>query len=276
MEQEILYIASGRRYIDRMLTSVESVREHMPSIHITAVADQEIDSPLIDDNIVYDGFNQNNGDSIVRPEFVRADKTLFLDVDTHVAQDLSDAFELLDRYDIAAAHNPERIPGWFEDESSYKAQNVPEAFPQYNTGVLLFKKNDAVLNLFSEWWKIYYERVDGGFMFNQPAFREALYQSDTQLATLPPEYNVRLNRPGYLNGPAKVLHGWHPEIEAVETKLNATTASRVYSLDKWPIQVLKYKKSISYEIIESLKRNGMAHTLKAGSKRILKKVKMHR
>lgn len=270
MKREILYIASGRRYTNRMLISAESVKKYMSEIHITAITDQEVSSSVIDDNVVYNDFNNNNGDSIIRPQFVNADRTLFLDVDTHLTQDISDLFSILDKYDIAASHNPERIPEWFEDNSMYKAEGVPEAFPQYNTGVLLFKNNEAVLELFSEWWDIYRERVSGGFMFNQPAFREALYKSDVRLATLPPEYNVRLNRPGYLNGPAKILHGWHPEIRKVESSLNSTIKPRVFTLKKWPIQVMEYDKGIQYEIIESLKTNGLSYTLKAGVGRISK------
>jgi len=61
--------------------------------------------------------------------------TLFLDADTYVVRPIPELFQLLDRFDIAAKHNSRRRAAFLED--------VPDSFPEYNTGVVAYHVGDA-------------------------------------------------------------------------------------------------------------------------------------
>jgi hypothetical protein len=111
--------------------------------------------------------------------------TLYLDSDVRVVGDLHDLFRLLDQYEIAGAHvryrsSPRRL--------GKHQLDIPQAFPQINCGVLLYKKCPAVDALFQSWADIYRE---GGFTRDQIPFREALWQSQVKFYAFASEYNTR-------------------------------------------------------------------------------------
>ena len=74
------------------------------------------------------------------------DKTLFLDTDTYINHNLDDMFVILDKYDMALAHD-------FSRKRNYVAAAIPEynalpyAFSEFNTGVFLYKKSPKADNL---------------------------------------------------------------------------------------------------------------------------------
>jgi hypothetical protein len=121
---------------------------------------------------------------------------LFLDTDTLVMDPQAlDIFNLLEVFDIGLAHAPVRIVG-------HKINSVPDCFPEFNTGVIVFKK--TCLPVFERALHLYVT----GFIkhpHDQGAFRKALYSSSLRIATLPPEYNHR--NPLLKNG----LIWHHPE-----------------------------------------------------------------
>ena len=110
-------------------------------------------------------------------------QTLFLDADTRVCEDISDMFDLLDRFDIAIAHAFERAKQWYKYEG-----DAPKIFSPLNSGVILYKKTDDVMDFFKTWKKAYHE---DGRVADQMTLRSRLWESDVKLWVLPPEYNVR-------------------------------------------------------------------------------------
>src|SRR5215212_7194081 len=124
---------------------------------------------------------------------------LYMDTDIRVVADISEMFEVLDRFDIALAHaharnRPETTEVW--------NIQIPEAFPQMNGGVILFKATPPVLELMREWQAAYHR---AGFSKDQVTLRELIWLSDLRLHILPPEYNLRYE---------KYLSVWRPR-EAV-------------------------------------------------------------
>ena len=129
--------------------------------------------------------------------------------------DLAELFVVLDAFDIAAAHSPSR--------AIYEVDGVPDAFPEFNTGVILFGGSPAIRAFFASWAETftrYLERRASGevrwlrpadkrvhVLNDQGTFREALYRSRLRVATLPPEYNCRFSAPGFVDGPVRILHG---------------------------------------------------------------------
>lgn len=187
----VLLTATGKKYIDSAIRAAKTVRKHSPTLKVHLNADWKN----------YPGYHFDQDptpftsvDSIENPhrrsklEYLRKtpfDRTLFLDTDTAFASDITPMFELLDRFDIAAAHAhrrnyPLRLKPWRIE--------LPQVFPQFNTGVLLYQSTPEVLEFMDNWWVAFQE---AGFPQDQITFRELIWQSDLRIATLPPEYNVR-------------------------------------------------------------------------------------
>jgi hypothetical protein len=70
---------------------------------------------------------------------------------------------------------------------------LPEAFPQFNTGVVVVRKTFETQKILEAWSGSY---KNAGFRKDQVTLRELLWKSDLRIATLPPEYNTRY--PKYL------------------------------------------------------------------------------
>jgi hypothetical protein len=165
------------------------------------------------------------------------ERTLFLDGDVSVLEDVSELFDLLERFDIAglvhkSGQGPlERwgiganaltisetyfrssegdSPGGRSYEQAHIAmahaharnraatravwtRALPDTFPQFNTGVVVFRRTPQTHTLLRAWSDSYQA---AGFRKDQVTLRELLWASDLRLATLPPEYNIRY--PKYL------------------------------------------------------------------------------
>jgi lipopolysaccharide biosynthesis glycosyltransferase len=118
-------------------------------------------------------------DCIFRSPF---DETLYLDSDTRVVTDIRELFILLGQYDMALAHEAVRNT----PKCSWKRE-IPPSFPEFNSGVILYKNNPAVIGLLKAWQQAYHE---AGFFQDQVTLRELLWETKLRVAVLPPEYNV--------------------------------------------------------------------------------------
>ena len=120
-------------------------------------------------------------DAMARTRFER---TLHLDADVLAVADLRDVFEVLDRFDIALAHDQWR------NSPAANAQwrrPLPNAFPQFNGGVIAYRRTPEVLAFLAAWADALRA---SGLKRDQPVLRELLWESDLRIATLPPEYNL--------------------------------------------------------------------------------------
>lgn len=252
----VVYIATGEQYIKEAHRSVQSLKDACGDIHTTLFTDDKVGSEYFDDIRQLEDPDHDFGDSILKPSMTPYDKTLFLDSDTHICGDITDVFELLDRFDIAAAHNPgSRVP---EAVSGYKPQDLPDAFPLYNTGVIAYRDTEAVNEFFADWEDTYFRSKTGSGL-NQPAFRKTLFQSDLEIATLPSEYNLRIRykgSTGFMTDTVKIVHGRHPaELSTVAKHMNAKTGMRVFTMKKWPIEVTSKSPGLRYYILALIKED---------------------
>lgn len=230
MTRGAVYIASREPYLSEASRSASSLREHHPEIPITLFAPDHYDPPAVFDEMQpLERPRHDFSDSNLGSEHIPYDRTLFLDTDTFVAADISGAFDILDRFDLAAAHDPTR-DGTGEHTHEHA---VPDSFPQYNTGVIAYRDTAAVRALFERWIDLYHT-VDGvNYGLNQPTFRMAAYEADLDIGTLPPEYNFRIgnvaNAVAYACGPVRILHGrslyW--DIDDLAARINASHDRRV-------------------------------------------------
>lgn len=214
-DRGVLYVATGDQFAGQAAISARSIRQSGGGLPTVLVTDRETQVPpgfdhvertLPDDAGGGDHLGELFGariDVLSRTPFER---TLFLDADTYVVRSLDPLFALLDRFELAAAHAPNRFTRELSD--------VPEAYPEFNCGVLLFRRSALQRGFFADWLERY--RVQASNhpdSYDQPPFRAACYHSGLRVATLPSEWNCRFTMGGYVNQPVGILHGWAAEAD---------------------------------------------------------------
>jgi hypothetical protein len=221
MERGVLYIASGSEYIEQAIGSANSVKRNT-ELQVTLVTDRAVTESCFDTVVQAEDFYYHYGDSVLQiPEDLPYERTLLLDTDTFVSGDINELFDMMSQFDIGASAvaNSEMI----------RSADVPESFPEYNTGVVVFNKNNRTREFLSEWKDMYRTHTEENVRVNQPSFREVLYRSDLRVATLPTEYNCRVKFGGYLTKRVKILHGDVSDPEAKLEKLNKYEIPRLFT-----------------------------------------------
>lgn len=233
-----LLVATGESYAREAMLAIGSLRQVMPDSNVCVFTN------------IPDVFPSNLGvetRQIDAPQFSYIDKirflgqspfeaTIFIDTDCWVCGDLSDLFEILEKFDIAIAHAPKRhARSCMEDGGlRYIPEGVPASFPQPNTGVIAFRNTPKVSALFAD-WLAEYERQMANYPrpgHDQPALQKVLYESDVRVATLAPEYNMRSPYPHMISDEVKIIHGRAEDYPALVHVLNKTSQQlRLYVPD---------------------------------------------
>lgn len=139
-------------------------------------------------------------------------KVLLLDSDTYVCEPVPELFEMLDRFDLCAAHAPGH-------RTAPATAHIPDSFPEPQIGVLAMKNTAAV----REVWSAAYALQEQGIETDQAALRQALWFNSLRFAVLPNEYNFRFQFGGQLRDRVKLLHGHAgsaEEYERLRTAIN--------------------------------------------------------
>lgn len=225
-ERGVIYVATGQRYVDEARVSAASLKNHHPDLPVTLFTEHPVDNPLFDHVEIINSCGNGLRDRTLCLMQSPYEQTLFLDSDTYICDDISDLFDLLDRFDMAATHAPNR--------RNAEHDGVPASFPQFNLGVWIFRKTPQMDQLFAEWLRLYDEESQNWDArikhLTQPTFRIAVYHSNIRFTNLTPEYNCRYYDSGYLEGKVKILHG-HASAELLESaakKINANKGQRVH------------------------------------------------
>jgi hypothetical protein len=243
----VIYIATGKKYLDEAVRSATSLKRHMPNMPITLFSSEEIDSSLFERVIKIEdpkyGFADLTSNYYKSP-YVR---TLFLDTDTYVCGDFSELFDLLDFFDIGLSHVPNKNGGKF---------GIPSCFVGFNTGVILFKKSEKMNKFFLDWRNMYLQTFeerkknvsDKRGPAEQPIFLKMIYKTNLRIVTLSEKYNFR-TRWGYLAGKVKIMHLARKLIgkngkryELINKKINSINKPRGYIIKKNSIYVSEFSK----------------------------------
>ncbi|WP_162991415.1 glycosyltransferase family protein [Halostella salina] len=247
MSRGAFYIASGDAFIRHARVSAKSLKKYNPNVSITIYTDEDIEKGVFDNVINIDSEVSVAGDSILTEDHIKHDKNLYLDADTYICGNISEIFDLLDRGDLAMAHNNARH-WWNEDVYKEHGLSIPDSFPEYNSGVIAFNDSPSVRGLFKHWQETY-ESLN--YKYNQPALRSALYNSEIEILTLTPEYNFMNKNVSYASGKVKIIHhqGYSKkELDDFSRRLNRNTGRRVITFDRYPFRVVTNKKSMWYKI----------------------------
>jgi len=284
MSRGALYVAFGQEYISEALVSAASLKCHMPDLPVTLFCDEDVACPYVDQMIRAARDDSFPGCAAKIPHIAASpyDRTLFLDSDTYVCGDLAPLFALMDAFDLAAAHAPTR--------AIYEVEGVPDSFPEFNTGVILFRRSPEVQGALSSWAELFSRDLERRrrdqirwvrpadrrwhTLNDQGAFRGALYCSRVRVATLPPEYNCRFSAPGFVDGPVRILHGRGLHLPSVAAAINAVVARRGYQERAGTIELVRHPepsdRTYSFENIRyTLRRRGIRWTAEAGVRRLL-------
>lgn len=205
MTKGYLYVANKQKFIDEAKISARSIRDHslLPiAIVCTQVLVTEEVMSFFDLVIINEEINNYIYLSkIIGLQNSPFEKTVFLDSDTFVCADISPLFEILEMADIATTQ-----------EKSYHTTNkinnirFKNIIPEFNSGVIVLKKNSLTEKLLLDWFNICKENNISNDM---PGLREAIFENFNLIKylILPEEFNSH----GYksmliLNGEVKVIH----------------------------------------------------------------------
>jgi len=227
----IYILTQNDRYVNLALQSLASLKRVMPDLPVTVFSQFPISCPLIERVVPIepsrDGFYDKT--KLIRQS--PYERTIFIDADIYVAEAFPELFALLDRFDIAATHEEYVDTDWFH---RYPRKDIPSSFPEFNTGILLYRRGpqtDAVMKAWEDSYAEYLAQKPGQPINDQPFFRAAVYFSDARVATLTREYNCKFRGQGYLNGTVKILHG-HVDLQL--DPLHVGQASRVLNASQRP------------------------------------------
>lgn len=200
----IIFVASGDLYVSNAIRAANSVRRFHPDLPIHLFTDEEgialvglpTGKPFTTTSQIKNPHRRSKIECMANSPF---DHTLYLDTDIKLAGEIEHLFKILEKYDIALCHEHRRS----EAKMSVKWQfTLPNSFPQFNSGVVLFRKNSAMENFFRQWAENYHA---AGIKQDQVTLRELLWISEVKLFVLPPEYNIRYLKYVLLWSPLEVV-----------------------------------------------------------------------
>ncbi len=225
----VVYSATGAQYLAEAVVSARSSLRFNPVEHV-----------------LFTGEPAASGEEGLRVEFlppssnpfvdkIRAmlaspfERTIFLDTDTYVLDELTGLYALLDRFDVAACHSP-GYRGLGDTE-------VPAAFYELNTGLVAWRRS-AETTAFLEDWLATYERWcadppfphagDVGGYADQPAFRRCVWSHPLRLCVLGQEFCLRTPQCAQVADRVRVIHGRHADYERVARIVNRERRARVF------------------------------------------------
>jgi len=259
----VLYIATGEEYAQEAKRSAQSLITHN-NLETTLLSDKIYGFDVFDNEEVVKYPRYDKGDSIPNYDQIPYDRTLLLDSDTYVCGNIESVFQTLDHFDMGCTLNSGLGIKYenLDHEQDLDLPQPPDSFYEFNTGVVLLRRNNNIKSFLEQWKKIYCNQTS--FTRNQPAFRQALYMDNLRFFTLPKSYNYHLPRLGYVDGEIKILHGRHPcSFQSVEKCVNKTSQRRVITKTGWPMGVItRDDLSAEFKIKYNLKNNGVVGSIK--------------
>lgn len=260
-----VFATTGAKYTVLARKAARSLRAVTPDAAIDLFTDQPLEDDVFDQiHPITPDFFRPKIEAMQRSRF---HKTICLDADVIVCAPLDDVFAILDRYEMAAAPGVNRSP-----VMGFADSDIPRSFGVINTGVVAFRKCDAVQALLAAWST---EMAKGKASVDQKSFREVLYQSDVRFWSLPYEYNL-MHLPflrGYipLMGAPRILHVanlHNRQVGDPTVPYNLTNAIGAY-----PAALVEWMKQADWSLGGSPKTPRPSEPVSAMSVNMLKRLK---
>lgn len=226
----ILLSGTGGFYIAEAVRAARSSLRHNQLPHVL-FADEDAPAPPGLRVARFEPSGNPYVDKIANMARSPFERTIYLDSDTYVVDEIGHLLDLLDRYDLAVAFAP-----------AYRGLDdpaVPRAFYEFNTGVLAWRASEPVREFLRSWQETYERwlveeefpgarRASQGRRADQPAFRRCAWQHDLRVFVLGPEYNFRLGFPTTVVERVRVIHGESPDFEGLAARVNAMSGPRIW------------------------------------------------
>ena len=218
-DEGVLFIATGRAFLLEAINSVNASRPFLSGRPVAVVTDCVADalaSKCFDKVICHSQPRYSYRDKISPLSHLPWKKTLFLDSDARLSFDCAGLFDSIGNSHIAACFAPVRHPSGWNDS------DIPSLYPEFNSGVLLFRRSFRQKMLVRSWLRLY-DHLFTNFAqsWDQASLRTVVWRMQRQvglrLCVLPPEANLRTTKP-WIAGkglPVYVVHGRFPENEWV-------------------------------------------------------------
>lgn len=223
-----VYVATGEKYVEEARHAALTLRKYHPETPICLVTDKPTGEAFWKDLVILEKPAYGFRDKMAMWQ-CPYERFIFLDTDVRVLGKLDDLFTLLRRFDFAGHQ-------LFEGHDC-TPPGVPDAFPEFNTGMLAFQRNERTAQLFKLWAE-HYERFlaentgdhyDYSNIGDQKSFRYALYHSSVSLAVVGPEYNFVPHHVNFACAPVRILHArGEKALDDLERRLNKRLGNRVY------------------------------------------------
>ncbi len=218
----VLYSCAGEFYIAEAMRSVRSSLRHnrLPHLMFASPATEGVPGLSV---ASFEPSGNPYVDKIANMRRSPFERTLYLDSDTFVVEEIAHVLRLLEHYDIAVAYAP-----------AYRGLDdpgVPPAFYEFNTGVLAWRSSDRVSAFMRSWQETYVAwledepfpgagKASRSRRADQPAFRRCAWEHGLRLFVLAPEYNLRLGYPTTVVERVRVIHGEHDDFDALAARIN--------------------------------------------------------
>jgi len=232
MRGVIYFAVYNPRFVRLASQSAESLKQHMPSMHVTLFTDlMECKIPPVFDSVRY----ISPVPAVQKVAKMLAllsspyDAFLFLDADTWVCDDISNVFECVedDRVDIAAVLTYEKPARYCDFNKVFAEEGIPELFPFYCASVLMIQRNCRTTAFLEEWERHYIQMASMGMegekrtLPDEPSMRVALHRHPgVRIMPLNCEYGA--SRHGFFTHKVKIIH-WEEtkqELRAIERSIN--------------------------------------------------------
>lgn len=237
-KEGILYIATNDEYLEDAKKAAKITAKHIEK-PIAVVTHRELENNQIFDEVIID--DSPNDDFSDKPRNIGKtpfEKTIYLDADAYVVDDISEIFELLDNFHLCAAIDPNELDLRLSDHENRVQEEIPEAFPENNTGVIGFRKSKCS-EFFDKW-----NESQKTVKFDQASFRYALYNSDIRFTSLNSNYNCLIGFPMQVTGEVKIIHDLYDAKEDIGediiSRVNASMEPRILYFNRGEIYSIEY------------------------------------
>lgn len=200
----VVYLAFGYDYCIQTVRSVCSLKSIHPDLNISIVTNvpinnriggkityggAEVGPELFDEVIYVDDDRENNRQYKTSiNQYSPYDRTLFLDCDTIIKQDIKQGFRFLDHADLAAVARPipsnYMIERW-DGDIHLDHLDMKES-PTFYSGVFFFE-TDGAADFFEKWHQNYNQF---GYDHDQYSFAHAIFTSEIEFLPLPIIWNT--------------------------------------------------------------------------------------
>ena len=266
----VIWVAFGDLYLSMAILSMKSLKNHN-SLPCTVVTNKLVDINQIDfwdpinDKLIYlDIASSENRDvKTAIYNYASYERTLYLDCDTIIREDITMIFKYLDYFDFCIRPYIRKRTGYLGNLDILNQGAKVKDYPHFNGGVFAFRRNQANKNFFEKWGSVYnFKNIPP----DQFSLVEALFESDVRILPLGIEYNYH---PGirFMFKPedVKIVHyidRFFPEITYEILSISKLVEEIDFNVVQYQLNIKRYmymKKHrlyyLLYRILLMIKRN---------------------